>query len=159
MNDQFDRVMPVVAADAHLVDHTLYEEQSPSSGRLHAFQLRLQIRRIPALGRWGPATPIGYANHEVLILDEDYYLYRHLRSVVVAVFHGVHRRLGHGCLEPIETLFGQRQSLYRIGDLLHSRAFVARLAWKGKVGDDLPTAVVALCIRPQSALTIGHASL
>ena len=70
MNDQFDRVVPVVAGDAHLVDHTLYKEQSPSSGRLHTFQLRLQIRRLPAPGRGRPTTPIGYSHPEVQILDE-----------------------------------------------------------------------------------------
>src|SRR5215216_169358 len=152
MNDQFDRVMPVVAADAHLVDHTLYEEQSPSSGRLHAFQLRLQIRRIPALGRWGPATPIGYANHEVLILDEDYYLYRHLRSVLVAVFHGVHRRLGHGCLEPLQVLPANIEIPDRLCDRLHRQPLVSGLAWHRKLGQG--SAEVG--VRPRG-LGVGHA--
>src|SRR5215210_7223429 len=118
MDDQFDRMVPVVAGDAHLVDHTLYKEQSPSSGRLHALQLRLQIRRTPALGRWRPTTSIGYAHHEVLIIDEDHYLYRHLRSVLVAVFHSVHRRLGRGCLESLQVLPANVEIPDRLGDRL-----------------------------------------
>src|ERR687889_835610 len=122
MNDQFDRVMPVVAGDAHLVDHTLYKEQSPSSRCLHAFQLRLQIRRIPALGRWRPTTSIGYAHYEVLISDEDNYLYRHLRSVLVAVFHGVHRNLGQGSAE-----VGVRPRGFGVGHAVSDLSSVTRV--------------------------------
>src|SRR5215212_10276001 len=152
MNDQFDRVVPVVAGDAHLVDHTLYKEQSPSSGRLHTFQFRLQIRRIPALGRWRPTTPIGYAHHEVLILDEDHYLYGHLRSVLVAVFHGVHRRLGHGGLEPLQVLPANVEVPDRLGDRLHGQPFVSGFAWHGKLGQGSPE----FGVRPRG-IGVGHA--
>src|SRR5829696_9634707 len=138
MNDQFDRVVSIVAGDAHLVDHTLYKEQSPSSGRLHTFQFRLQIRRIPALGRWRSTTPVGYAHHEVPILDEDHYLYRHLRSVLVAVFHGVHRRLGHGRLESLQVLTANVEIPDRLGDRLHRQPLVSGLAWHGKLGHGSP---------------------
>src|SRR5215208_7570469 len=152
MNDQFDRVVPVVAGDAQLVDHTLYKEQSPSSGRLHTFQFRLQIRRIPALGRWRPTTPIGYAHHEVLIFDEDHYLYGHLRSVLVAVFHGVHRRLGHGGLESLQVLPANVETPDRLGDHLHRQPLVSGLAWHGKLGQGPPE----VGVRPRG-LGVGHA--
>src|SRR5215204_5926852 len=152
MNDQFDRVMPVVAGDAHLVDHTLYKEQSPSSRCLHAFQLRLQIRRIPALSRWRPTTSIGYAHHEVLIFDEDNYLYRHLRSVLVAVFHGVHRRLGHRCLELLQVLPANVEIPDRLCNRLHRQPLVSGLAWHRKLGQG--SAEVG--VRPRG-FGVGHA--
>src|SRR5688572_10623680 len=152
MNDQFDRVVPVVAADAHLVDHTLYKEQSPSSGRLHAFQLRLQIRRITTLGRRRPTTPIRYTHHEVLILDEDHYLYRHLRPVLVAVFYGVHRRLGHCRLESLQVLPANVEIPDRLGHCLHRQPLVSGLAWHGKLGHGSPQ----VGVRPRW-LGVGHA--
>src|SRR5215217_2883941 len=154
MNDQFDRVMPVVAGDAHLVDHTLYKEQSPSSRCLHAFQLRLQIRRIPALGRWRPTTSIGYAHYEVLIFDEDNYLYRHLRSVLVAVFHGVHRRFGHGGLEPLQVLPTYFQFSDRLGNPRHRQTLVAWLTWHQKLCQQPPP---HMSLRARAGLWVAHA--
>src|SRR3712207_4887251 len=152
MNDQFDRVVPVVAGDAHLVDHTLYKEQSPSSGRLHTFQLRLQIRRIPALGWWRPTTPIGYTHHEVPLFDENHYLYRHLRSVLVAVFHGVHRRLAHGGLESLPVLPANVEIPDRLCDRLHRQPLISGLAWHREFGQGSPE----VGVRPRG-LGVGHA--
>src|SRR5918997_4783177 len=148
MNDQFDGVVPVVTGDAHLVDHALDKEQTPSSGRLHTFQLRLQIRYIPGLGRWWSTTTIGYAHHEVPIHKLDLHLYRHLRSVLVAVLHGVHRRLGHGGLEPLQVLPANVQTPYRLGDRLHHLPLVSGLAGHGKLGEEFG-------VRPRG-LGVGH---
>src|SRR5215212_6969944 len=148
-----------VSRDVHLVDHSRDQEHPPASRRLRTAQLCLQIWHNPGLGRRRSTAPIGYAHHEVLILDEDHNLYGHLRSVVVAVFHGVHGRFGHRCLESLYTLLRRTQLLYHPCYLLHRRAFVPWLVRKGKVGEDPPIAVVARRIRPQSALAIGHCSL
>src|SRR5688572_18532106 len=76
--------------------------------------------------------------------------------VLVAVFHGVHRRLGHGRLEPRQTLFGKGQILYRLGDLFHGRAFVPRLAWKCKVGEDSKVYITSFRIWLKWGLEISH---
>src|SRR5215204_1217225 len=152
MNDQFDGMVPVVAGDAHLVDHAIYKEQSPASGRLHAFQLRHQIRHIPGLLWWRATTSIGYTHLEVAIHDEDLYLYRHLRSVLVAVFHGVHRRLGHGGLEPFQVLPANVEIPDCLGHGLHRQPFVSGLAWHGEVGQDSPE----VGVRPRG-FGVGHA--
>src|SRR5919107_4341506 len=151
MNDQLDRVVPVVAGDAHLVDHALYKEQSPSSGRLHAFQLRLQIRHIPGLGRWRPTATIGYSHQEVPIRNQDLYLYGYLRSVLVAVLHGVHRRLGHGGLEPLQVLPANVEIPDSLCDRVHRKPLVSGLAWNGKLGQDPPE----VGVRPRR-LGVGH---
>src|SRR5215217_1286761 len=147
MNDQFDRVVPVVTGDTHLVDHTLDQEQSPSSGRLHTFQLRLQIRRIPALGRWRPTTSIGYAHQEVPIFNEDNYVYRYLRSVVVPVLQGVHRRLGHSGLEPLQVLPVDVEILDRLGDRIHRQPLVSSLTGHAQLSQDAPGTVALTCAR------------
>src|SRR5918998_6681470 len=152
MNDQFDGVVPVVTGDAHLVDHALDKEQTPSSGRLHTFQLRLQIRYIPGLGRWWSTTTIGYAHHEVPIHNLDLHLYRHLRSVLVTVLHGVHRRLGHGGLEPLQGLPANVEIPDRLGDRLHRQPLVSGLTWHGKLGQGSPEVGVS-----PRGLGVGHA--
>src|SRR5215210_6119225 len=152
MNDQFDGVVPVVTCDAHLVDHPLDKEKSPSSGRLHTFQLRLQIRHIPGLGRWWSTATIGYAHHEVPILNEDHYLYGYLRTVLVAVFHGIHRRLGHCGFEPLQVLPANVEVPDRLGDRLHRQPLVSWLAGHGKIGQGSPE----FGIRPRW-FGVGHA--
>src|SRR5215210_3517585 len=141
-----------VSRDTHLVDHSRDQEHPPASRRLRTAQLCFQIRRIPGLGRRRSTAPIGYAYHEVLILDEDHYLYRHLRSVLVAVFHGVHRRLGHGRLELFQVLTANVEIPDRLCDRLHRQPLVAGLAWHGKFGQDSPE----VGVRPRG-LRVGHA--
>src|SRR5215212_11965258 len=54
---------------------------------------------------------------------------------MVAVLHRVHRRLGHGGLEPLEGPLGQLEPLHGPGDPLPRPALVTRLAWHAKLGE------------------------
>src|SRR5215208_7272044 len=127
-----------VSRDANLVDHSRDQEHPPASRRLRTAQLCLQIWHNPGLGRRRSTAPIGYAHHEVLILDEDHNLYGHLRSVLVAVFHGVHGRFGHRCLEPLQILPPYFQFSYCLSYPLHRHTLVAWLTWHRKLCQHAP---------------------
>src|SRR5215217_4321817 len=141
-----------ISRDAHFVDHARDQEHPPAPRCLRTPQLCLQIRHMPGFGRWWPTTPIGYAHHEVPILDEYHYLYWHLRSVLVAVFHGVHRRFGHGCLESLQVLPANVEIADRFGDCLHRQPLVSWLAWHRKFGQGS----LEVGVRPRG-LGFGHA--
>src|SRR5215204_6815945 len=98
---QLDGVMVRVSRDAHLVDHALDQEHSPSPRRLRILQLSLQVRSLLSQARMRTATPVDNTHQQALLsqpyLDPD----GDFGIVPVAVFHGIHCRLGHGCLEPI----------------------------------------------------------
>src|SRR3712207_193838 len=65
----------------------------------------------------------------------DLYRDGQLHPVMVAVLHRVHRRLGHGGLEPLEGRPRQPEPLNGPGDLLHRPALVARLAGHAQLGE------------------------
>src|SRR5215216_3084651 len=158
--DQLDGVMVRVSRDAYLVDHVLDQEQPPPPRRLHALQLGLQVWHLCGVrARWRAATPVDDAHQEAFLQEPYLDLDRDFGYVPVAVFHGVHRRLGHGGLESLQGLLRQSQPAHRSSYLFHRPTLVAALAGKAKVGQDSPVVVIARCIQSQRALVITHADL
>src|SRR5829696_77968 len=104
------------------------------------------------LWRRRAATSIRYAHNEIPVHNEDLYLYRHLCSVLVAVLHGVHRRLGHGGLEPLQVLPGNVKDLDRLGDRLYRQPLVPWLAGHGEVRQGTPEVGVS-----PGGFRVGHA--
>src|SRR5215217_3680492 len=122
-----DGVVGFIAGDMHLVDHVLDQEQSPAPGRLQTLQLGLQVRRLLVGVGDRAAALVGDAHRQIRLRREHPDLDGYLRTVVVAVLHGVHRRLGHGGLEPLQALSLKTRVPYRAGDRFHCIALVAGL--------------------------------
>src|SRR5215216_4025822 len=142
-----DGVVGFIAGDVHLVDHVLDQEQSPAPGRLQTLQLGLKVRRLlVGVGNRIP-TLVGDAHRQVRLRREHPDLDRHLRIVLVAVLHGVHRRLPHGGLEPLQALSLKTHVLYRAGDHFRCVALVAGLAWHAQLRQDAPGAVAPPRVR------------
>src|SRR5918998_618395 len=136
--DQLDGVVVGVSRDAQLVDHVLDQEQAPAPRSLRARQLGLQVRNLRVRARWRTTTPVDDAHQETLLqapyLDHD----RDFGSVPVAVLHGVHRRLGHGGLEPLQGSLRQPELHHGASHLLHRPALVAGLAGHAQLGERPP---------------------
>src|SRR5579885_3627045 len=65
-------------------------------------------------------------------------VYWHLRLVVVAMFHCVHRGFRDSGFDLFELPDRQRERFHIIGDSLHHHAFVARFAWHRPFVQHLP---------------------
>src|SRR5579871_1661973 len=61
---------------------------------------------------------------------------------MVAVFHSVHGRLGHSCLESFKALSGQVLLLNQLRDLLHRLSLVAPHAGKEKLTERAPVLMI-----------------
>src|SRR5215208_4275063 len=122
-----DGVVGFIAGYVHLVDHVLDQEQPPAPGRLQTLQLGLQVRRLLVGVGDRAAALVGDAHRQIRLRREHPDLDGYLRTVVVAVLHGVHRRLGHGGLEPLQALSLKTRVPYRAGDRFHCIALVAGL--------------------------------
>src|SRR3712207_2429153 len=101
----------------------------------------------------GSAPLIGDLDRQTSFRDRHLYEDRQLRLVVVAVLHGVHRRLGHGGLEPLERPLGQPQPAHRPGHLLRSPTLVTELAGYAQLGER-PTGAAPGCRHSSSDLSI-----
>src|SRR5215217_1454629 len=142
-----DGVVGFIAGDVHLVDHVLDQEQPPAPGRLQTLQLGLQVRRLLV---WVPdraAALIGDTHRQVRLRREHLDLDGHLRFVLVAVLHGVHRRLGHSGLEPLQALSLKTHVLYRADDHFRCVALVTGLAWHAQLRQDAPGTVAPPRVR------------
>src|SRR5215208_3174112 len=147
-----DGVVGFIADDVHLVDHVLDQEQPPAPGRMQTLQLGLQVRRLLVWVRDRAATLIGDTHRQVRLRREHLDLDGHLRFVLVAVLHGVHRRLGHGCLEPLQALSLKTHVLYHVGNYFHGPPLVTGLTGHGKLSQGSPEFGVRPC-----GFGVGHA--
>src|SRR5215208_6495063 len=147
-----DGVVGFIAGDVHLVDHVLDQEQPPAPGRLQTLQLGLQVRHLlVGLGNRTP-TLVSDTHRQVRLRREHLDLDGHLRFVLVAVLHGVHRRLGHGGLEPLQALSLKTHVLYHVGNHFHGPPLVTGLTGHGKLGQGSPEFGIRPC-----GFGVGHA--
>src|SRR5215204_3484384 len=142
-----DGVVGFIAGDVHIVDHVLDQEQSPAPGRLQALQLGLQVRRLLVGVGNRSSTLVGDTHRQVRLRREHLDLYGYLGTVVVAVLHGVHRRLRHGGLESLQALSLKTHVLYRAGDHFCGMALVAGFAGHTQLRQDAPGTVAPPGVR------------
>src|ERR671912_2018189 len=153
--EQLDGVVVRVSRDAHIVNHVLDQEQAPAARRLLALQLGLKVRPLGVRVRWRAASPVDDAHQETFLQEPYLDLDRDFGVVPVAMFHGVHRRLGHGGLESLQRPLRQPQSTHRPAHLLRSLPLVAGLAGYAQLGERPPGAAPR-CRHGASDLSQGH---